>query len=59
MVELTLTLPVDVQVAPVMVPPPLDELLELLELLDVPPVGVADAAFELLTTPFSVFLIQK
>ena len=54
-VDDTVTLPVEVQVAPVMLPPP--PLLLLLLLL--PPEGVADAAFELVVTPFAVFLIQN
>jgi hypothetical protein len=47
--------PVDVQVAPVIEPLPPEELL----LDDEPPLGVADAAFELLAVPLTVFLIQK
>ena len=39
------TLPLDVQVAPVIALPP--------------PEGVAEAAFELVATPLTVFLIQK
>ena len=53
-VDDTDTLPVDEHVAPEIDPPP-----PLLELLLPPPEGVADAAFEFVTTPLAVFLTQN